>query len=284
MTRRRGFGSVRRLPSGRWQARYGTDDGGMVPAPATFPTKRDADDWLATVQADMSRGTWLDPRRSGVTLATYAQGWLSSRRVKGRPLALRTLETYRGSLDRWILPRLGRLELGQITPAVVRRWHAEVSTATGPTATRQAYATLRAVLNTAVEDEALLRNPCRIRGAGQPTSPERPLLDREQVEALAEAMPAHLRALVLVAFWAHLRLGEVLALRRGDVDTEAGTVRVERQVVEVDAGPVETAPKSASIRMVHLAAPGLEVVREHLASRGPMLRTARLFVRPDGPS
>ena len=157
-----------------------------------------------------------------------------------------------------------------------------MSTATGPTATRQVYATLRAVLNTAVEDEALLRNPCRIRGAGQPTSPERPLLDREQVQALAEAVPAHLRALVLVAFWAHLRLGEVLALRRGDVDTQAGTVRVERQVVEVDAGPVETAPKSASVRMVHLAAPGLEVVREHLAGRGPMLRTARLFVRPGG--
>jgi hypothetical protein len=145
MTRRRGFGSVRRLPSGRWQARYRTDDGAMVPAPATFPTKRDADDWLATVQADMSRGTWLDPSKSGITLITYAQGWLASRRVKGRPLALRTLETYRGSFDRWILPRLGRLELGQITPAVVRRWHAEVSTATGPTATRQAYATLRAV-------------------------------------------------------------------------------------------------------------------------------------------
>jgi integrase len=218
-----------------------------------------------------------------VTLATYTQGWLSSRRVKGRhPLALRTLETYRGSLDRWILPRLGRLELGQITPAVVRRWHAEVSSATRPTATPQAYATLRAVLNTAIEDESLLRNPCRIRGAGRPNTPERPLLDREQVEALAEAMPGHLRALVLVAFWAHLRLGEVLALRRGDVDTEAGTVRVEHQVVEVDAGPVETAPKAASARMVHLAAPGLEVVREHLVSRGPMLRTARLFVRPDG--
>ena len=124
MTRRRGFGSVRRLPSGRWQARYGTADGGMVPAPDTFPTKRDADDWLATVQADMSRGTWLDPRRSGVTLAAYAQGWLSSRRVKGRPLAPRTVETYRHSLDAWILPTLGRLELSQLTPAVVRRWHA----------------------------------------------------------------------------------------------------------------------------------------------------------------
>ena len=137
-------------------------------------------------------------------------------------------------------------------------------------------------LNTAVEDEALLRNPCRIRGAGQPHSPERPLLDREQVEALAEAMPAHLLTLVLVAFWAHLRLGEVIALRRGDVDTEAGTVRVERQVVEAEAGPVEAAPKSASIRTVYLSAPGLDVVREHLTSRGPMLQTARLFVRPDG--
>ena len=94
-------GGGRRLAAGRAVAtarcrspfprpRYGTDDAGMVPAPATFPTKRDADDWLATLQADMARGTWLDPRRSGVTLATYAQGGLSARRVKGRPLALRT--------------------------------------------------------------------------------------------------------------------------------------------------------------------------------------------------
>jgi len=282
MTRRRGFGSVRRLPSGRWQARYGTADGGMVPAPDTFPTKRDADDWLATVQADMSRGTWLDPRRSGVTLAAYAQGWLSSRRVKGRPLAPRTVETYRHSLDAWILPTLGRLELSQLTPAVVRRWHAEVSAATGPTATRQAYGTLRAILATAVDDEALARNPCRIRGAGQSNSPERPLLDREQVAALAGAMPEYLRALVLVTFWGHLRLGEVLALRRCNVDLDAGTVRVESQLVEVGAQQVETAPKAASVRTVHLADPGIEVLREHLAARGPMMPTARLFVRPDG--
>ena len=150
MTRRRGFGSVRRLPSGRWQARYGTDDGGMVPAPATFPTKRDADDWLATVQADMSRGTWLDPRRSGVTLAAYAQGWLAQRTVKGRPLALRTVETYRALAGRLDPPHARAARAGQLTPAVVRRWHAEVSAATGPTATRQAYGTLRAILVTAV--------------------------------------------------------------------------------------------------------------------------------------
>ena len=164
----------------------------------------------------------------------------------------------------------------------MRRWHADVSAATGPTATRQAYALLRAVLSTAVEDEALLRNPCHIRGAGQPSSPERPLLDREQVEALAAAMPPHLRALVRTAFWAHLRLGEVIALQRCDVDLDAGTVRVAHQLVEVGARQVETTPKVASVRTVHLAEPGLEVLREHLAARGPMLPTARLFVRPDG--
>jgi len=154
-----------------------------------------------------------------------------------------------------------------------------VSASTGPTATRQAYALLRAILSTVVDDEALFRNPCRIRGAGQPSSPERPLLDREQVEALANARPEYLRAFVLVTFWAHLRLGEVIALQRRDVDLAAGTVRVERQLVDVDGRQTEVTPKAASVRTVHLAEPGIEVLREHLASRGPMLPTARVFVR-----
>jgi integrase len=74
---------------------------------------------------------------------------------------------------------------------------------------------------------ALPRNPCRIRGAGQPNSPERPLLTVEDVDALATAIRPHLHALVLVGFWGHLRLGELLGLERADVDLDEGTVRVK---------------------------------------------------------
>jgi integrase len=280
---RRMFGSIRLLPSGRYQARYPGPDGRLRTAPDTFETKVDAAQFLSSVETDMLRGQWNDPRSGGVSLRAYADAWLADRRVKGRPLAPRTRDTYRHSLNAWILPTLGDLQLSKITPAVVRKWHAEVSVATGETATRQAYALLLAILNTAVADDVILRNPCRIRGAGQPHSPERPLADLETVAKLVAAMPAHLRTLVVVAFWAHARLGELLGLQRGDVDLSAGTLRIERQVVEVDhVGPVVTEPKVGSRRLVHLPQPAIDALREHLRTQGPALPTARLFTRRDG--
>jgi hypothetical protein len=189
---RRKFGAVRRLPSGRWQARYPGPRGTLIPAPQTFATRAEASRYLASVETDVERGQWVDPRGAGVLLRDYAAAWLQERTVKGRPLAPRTVDTYRHSLDAWILPTLGDLPLDKITPAHVGRWHADVGRRTGATAVRQAYAVLRAVLNTAVADEALHRNPCRIKDAGQAYSRERPLLGLDQVDALIAAMPEEL--------------------------------------------------------------------------------------------
>lgn len=60
--RRRRFGAVRKLPSGRYQARYPGPDGVMRPAPFTFETTADADDWLAEKQTEIRRGDWRDRR------------------------------------------------------------------------------------------------------------------------------------------------------------------------------------------------------------------------------
>lgn len=51
--KKRQFGRVRKLPSGRYQARYLGPDGIDRPAPETFRTKRDADDWLADRQSEV---------------------------------------------------------------------------------------------------------------------------------------------------------------------------------------------------------------------------------------
>jgi integrase len=95
-------------------------------------------------------------------------------------------------------------------------------------------------------------------------------------------MPENLRGLVDLAFWAHLRLAELLALRIGDIDLDDGTVAVQRQVVETDAGPVESPPKAGSQRVVHLPPQGVSALAEHLKTRSPALPTARLLVRRDG--
>lgn len=81
--RKASFGSLRRLPSGRIQARYTGPDGLTRQAPVTFDTKTDAQAWLATVRADMVRGLWR-PQGKGrpLTFEDYATAWLADRTLK----------------------------------------------------------------------------------------------------------------------------------------------------------------------------------------------------------
>ena len=90
MSRRREFGSVRKLPSGRWQARYEVVGGRSIAAPHTFPTKAEAARWLAKVEADQARGLWIDPQAGRTPLSDYAWRWL---RGQAR-IAKRTREIY----------------------------------------------------------------------------------------------------------------------------------------------------------------------------------------------
>ena len=63
-TRRR-FGKVRKLPSGKYQASFVGPTGTRQNAPQTFRTRTDAARWLAQVEADLSRGTWLNDNLAG---------------------------------------------------------------------------------------------------------------------------------------------------------------------------------------------------------------------------
>ena len=122
--RRQSWGSVRRLPSGRFQARYRVD-GVMQGAPRTFATRRETDAFLAEVRTAIERGTWVDPDAGSVPLREYAARWLEDR----VQLRVRTREQYESLLRLHVLPALGDLELVQITPVVVRSWHAGSATA-----------------------------------------------------------------------------------------------------------------------------------------------------------
>jgi integrase len=104
----------------------------------------------------------------------------------------------------------------------------------------KAYRLLRAVLNTAVDDGLISRNPCRIKGADRTKTPERPVATVPQVYALADAVAARFRALILLAAVSGLRWAELVGLRRGDLDLDSSTLRVPRRVAELrdgDEGP-----------------------------------------------
>jgi len=264
MAGRRRFGRVRKLPSGRWQARYNTPDGHNHPAPGTFATKTAADRWLAAVETDMARGQWVDPRSRQLVLSTYADSWLPAR----ADLKIRTRELYRWLLDKYLLPQLGHLTLDEITPTVVRAWHATLSRDFSPTPTRQAYALLRAMLNTAVADELLTRNPCTVRGAGVARSAERSVATLTQVQALADAVPPRYRMFILLAAWSGARWGELVALTYDRLDLDRGTMTIDRQYVELqDNSLVLDTPKSAAgVRTVHIPPHLLAELRAHMSA------------------
>ncbi len=241
--------------------------------------------FLAAVEVDQARGTWLDPVRGAVRLVDYAEAWIGSRTVAGRPLAPRTRANYSSLLALHIAPGLGGLPLADVTPERVRLWHAGVSMV-GATTAAQAYRFLHTVLATATAEGTYATNPCRLRGAGQAHAAERPLLTAPDVEQLTAAMPEHLRPLVLLGYWAALRLGELVALERGDLDLNpaagTGTVRVERAAGEVANRQVIGEPKAHSRRTVHLPAGVARALAEHLERSPAGLPTARVFTRLDG--
>ncbi|PXY38595.1 integrase [Prauserella flavalba] len=236
----------------------------MRNAPQTFETKRAAERWLSVTESQLMQGEWIDPERARVTLGEYAERWI----IQRPGLRPRTVELYRWLLRTHIDAGLGGVELGKLSTAVIRQWRADrLAAGVSESVTAKAYRFLRAVLNTAVdEDKIMQRNPCRIRGADRENPAERPVLSVAQVFDLAGRMPDRFRALVLLAAFASLRWGEVTALRRCDVADDASWVRITRALVEVPGrGLIAGPPKSrAGVRELTLPAAIRPDVLRHL--------------------
>jgi integrase len=170
-------------------------------------------------------------------------------------------------LRKHVLPHLGSALVGNLRPSDVRTWHANLlKSGVGAVTVAKAYRLLRTVLGTAVSDGMLAKNPCNIRAGGIERSPERPTATVAQVDALADAVGERHRALVLLAAYSGLRLGELLALRRVRLDLEAGVVHVTEGEHELVGGTIITGPPKteAGHRQVAIPPHLLPVLREHL--------------------
>jgi integrase len=277
--KRRGFGRLRQLPSGRWQAAYVGPDTRLHQAPRTYSTESDAEGWLAIERRKIDLGTWGSVERSdGITLAAYADKWIEQRKLRPR-----TKAHYESMLARLILPALGHGKIVTLTPARVRQWHAGLGDG-HPTRNAHAYALLHAICATAVQDEVLDANPCRIRAAMQ-TSRRRDvdILTPTEVNRLASKMPPGLRASVLLAAWCGLRWGETSELRRADLNRDCSVLRVRRAVTyrggRFDVGKPKTA---AGVRDVTVPPHIRATLKAHLRNHVGKGADALLFADTDG--
>lgn len=279
---------VRRLPSKRYQASYSGPDLTRHVGPTTFATKADAETWLADERRRLEADNWTPPavrkaehaRAAKVeTLAEYAARWLPQRRVKGEPLRPNTLIDYERAIRLYILPHLGDLLVPNITRAAVRDWYHRDLRDIKDRPRAKAYAVLRTIMNSAVEEDLIAVNPVNIRGAAvtrrkhgiEPAS-------LDELAIIVEAMPERFRLMVQLATWCALRYGELAELRRRDVDLTHDVIKVRRAVSFVPGGTIVGPPKTdAGIRDVAVPPHLRKQLRNHLQDFTKPGRDSLLF-------
>lgn len=249
----RGWGYIRKLPSGRIQASYIGPDLQRHTAPTTYTHRMDAEGWLASERRKIELDAWEPPRLARIrarekvtTLGDYADRWVSERTLKPR-----TRSQYKDLLRLHIKPVLGSIALKNLSPAAVRAWHSGLGTEY-PRRNSHAYGLLHAICATATADGLMPANPCNIPKAMNPPRKREPIIPTvAEVAALADAIrPERFKALILLSAWCGVRWGEATELRRADFTEGCEVLRVSRAVTRRDGEYRVDTPKSGKGRAV----------------------------------
>ena len=257
----------RRVPSAahgqgrRWQARW-RDDAGRQ-RKQNFAKRADAERFLATVKADLPRGSFVDPRAGRVAFKVAAEQWRAPQ--VHRPTTVAQVETH---LRRHVYPTFGDRPLGSIRPSEIQAWVRRLEQDLAPSTIDVVYSFVAGIFRAAVRDRLLVASPCVDVRLPRPEPKRVEPLATERVEALIAAMPERYRALVVLAAGTGLRQGEAFGLELAAVDFLRRTLEVRQQLVTMPGqAPYLAPPKTpASYRRIPLPQVVVDALAAHLVA------------------
>lgn len=283
---RPGAGTVsKKGRDGRWRGRVMVD--GKVFSVSSRVSARDCRTKLnALIGGFVTR----PPERTPVAPAiqgtgAYLEDWVAAKRVTARSPS--TSAGYARVIARHLIPAFGAMPLDAVKPGHVRAMHATMAAAGfAPTTIGLAHAVLRAALNDALRD-GLPVDPAvtRVRGP-TPRRVERrdPTPAELGAVVIAACNDPEYGEAVALACLTGLRIGELLGLEWADVDLDAGTLRVERQLGHEDR-VLRDLKTASSRRLIHLGATAAGLLRVRAVragARGRGMATDLVFPGPDG--
>ncbi|MCX4905571.1 site-specific integrase [Streptomyces sp. NBC_00878] len=255
----------------RYRARYVGPDG--TEKSKSFPDgqKRLAEKWLSGIEADMTRGQYIDPRAGRLTVRQHAERWLASLTMD--PSTFVSTET---RIRLHVLPHLGSRSLDALRPIHIREWLRKLEDGgLAPAYQRVIFANLNAMLAAAVDDRLIPHNPCRSSSVKAPKPEPRRIAPwaPERVLAVRSNLPERYRAMVDVAGGCGMRQGEALGLTVDDVDFVEGVVHIVRQVKLIATKQVFALPKGGKARTVPLPESVARALEAHIAQYPPLAVT-----------
>ena len=240
-------------------------------------TRQDAQKELTRLLAAADSGTLPDP--SNATVGEYIEAWLASAHEQSP----KTLERYGELAKRQIIPHLGTHKLQKLKPEHVQQWHGTlIGLGLAPRTIGHAHRLLRLVLKCAVSNSTLTRNVATVHRPPKVGDDEIEILSPEQIADVLAKLEGHtLFPMVSVALATGLRRGEILGLQWGDIDLDAGTLRVERSLEETNAGLRLKPPKTKSGRRnIALPSETVTLLRAHKVQQ-MQIRLALGMGKPD---
>lgn len=240
------MGWILPTPAGTYRVNW-RDPAGKQRA-KTLRTKRGAKAFLAQVEADASRGSYVDPHAGRpVLLRDFAADWLAGRTVEAT-----TDERTRSILRTHVLPHRGGWPLARIDHVSVQQWVRDLAGRLAPATVAKAVNVLSLILVSAVRSQLLTVNPCSglLLPSNRRAGDSILTVTREEFASkLLPAVPAEYRAIVCVAAGCGLRWGECAGLPWDAVDLDGAELRVRQVVVELSGHlDVRPYPKSRAGR------------------------------------
>lgn len=210
--------SIRKRPDGKWRARYRDEDTGKEHA-RHFALKRDAEEWLKQVSASQVRGDYVDPKLAKLTVAEWCEMWIEGYGTR-RASTVRQARVHIAQ----IVAYFGPMRLSAVKPSDVKAWTVKLGEAYAKSTVYATYRRFSQIMGDAVHDGLIPRNPCSRRTSPGQAKQRAFVATTEQVWALHDVFPEHLRPAILLGAFVGLRVSEAAALRHSDVDYLRGIV------------------------------------------------------------
>ena len=233
----------------RYRVRYRTPDHRSTQKRG-FKTKRDAEQFAATVEVAKMRGEYVAPSVGKTTIGELGPAWLERQRGHIKPS---TSRSYESAWRIHVAPKWADKRIADIRYSDVAAWVAELAAKRGRATVAMAYQVLARIVDDAARDRLLSSNQARGVKLGKPSPRRNVYLTADQLRRLADESGCY-RSLVLLLGVGGLRWGEAAALRLCDVDFLRRRVELHRNAVYVGPGFVVGSLKSNKSRAVVLPA------------------------------
>lgn len=247
----------------------------------TGKTQREVREKMNAAVAAIQEGTYFEA--SKMTLGSWLDTWLDEYCADKKPM---TMKTYRAQVETHIKPGLGGSVLGKLSPVQIQRFYNELSKTgrkstttdkkTGKRTTTQTPLSAKSIrnvhgilsksLSVAVNVGLINSNPCdRVTVPRVEKHEVHPLNDNQVAAFLsAAAEDQEMGYLLITILLTGMRESEALGLTWDCVDFEAGTVKVNKQLIKLPkavGGYRLGETKSSNIRVITVAPTVMEILK-----------------------